>query len=827
MFIKETEKPQDLVHQAWPDWDLEEILGRGTYGTVFRAVQNNKKSKEYSAIKIMSVPQNEAEIISLGHEGMDESSIRAYYRSLIGEYMPEIRAMIRLKRAPNIVHIQDYKVIEEKERIGFHILIRMELLEGLDHYLESHTPGPAMVRSLAADVCRALEECRAFGIIHRDIKPSNIFVDEYGNFKLGDFGTARNLEKTTGGLSVKGTFNYMAPEVYMNRPYGPGVDIYSLGILMYRLCNDNRGPFLTSAPSFGDYDHALKKRMSGEPLPPPSGAETADPELSAIILKACAYKPADRFHTPAEMMEALGVREGFSLRRAAVRILVRTGNAFRSLRKRKKVRRGFFAAVAVAVILCTVTAGVGYFSRQSGQSGQDTESALSDRSGQGTEPDQSGDYVSWEDAGLTDHVMNWKDDALESAIRAELGITDGDVMLSDVFDLTEMDLDYSDNDGNGKIRDISALSELTNLKTLKLERNDLTDISALSNLPNLSALYLNGNSNLTDISAVKDLTSLVTLEIGSTGVSDLSALSGLTKLKTLNAPGNAISDVAPLKDLTNLETLNLKNNQVADISPLSGLFNMKELTLDSNQVEDIGPLRHMTALELLYLDDNPCTDFTDLSALSGLRTLTLNRDQVTDIGFVKDLTQLRTLYLEEDAVTDLSPIAGLTGLEKLYIRGTGMGDDQLSQIGGLSALTELELADTDIDTIEGLENLTNLEKLDLSGTSVSSIEPVAGFTGLQDLDISYTKVTDLTPLTDLKLLESLSIAGLDISDYSPLESFAGDTGGNGGTLTVSTDMTVPDWLSKAVLLNTDDSGVETDTGNTDTGGTNAGKLYAR
>lgn len=823
--MKDVAQYQNLIHQTWPDWNLEEVLGQGTYGTVFKAVRKHQNHTEYSAIKVMSVPQNEAEIISLGHEGMDEHSIRDYYRSLIGEYMPEIRAMIRLKRAPNIVHIQDYKVIEATERIGFHILIRMELLEGLDHYLESHTPDPALVRRLAADVCRALEECRAFGIIHRDIKPSNIFVDTDGNFKLGDFGTARNLEKTTGGLSVKGTFNYMAPEVYMNRPYGPGVDIYSLGILMYRLCNDDRGPFLPESPSFGDYDQALKRRMSGDTLPPPCEAEKADPELAGIILKACAYKPADRYHTPAEMMAALGARESFSLRRTAVRIAVRTGNAFRDLLKKKKVRRGLLTAAVAVVILCAGTAAMGYFSRQStGQSGQDTETS------------QSGNYVSWEDAGLTDHVMDWKDDALESAVRTELGITDGDVMLSDVYDLTEMDLDYSGKNDSGKIKDISALSELTNLRTLKLERNDLTDISALSDLTNLSALYLNGNSNLEDIGAVKNLTSLVTLEIGSTGVSDLSALAGLTKLKTLNAPGNGISDLTPLKNLTNLEILNLKNNQVTDISPLSGLTRMKELTLDSNRVEDIGPIEHMTALELLYFDDNPCTDFGSISELSGLRTLTLNRDQVTDIRFVKGLTNLRTLYLEEDAVTDLSPAAGLTGLEKLYIKGTGIEDDQLSYIGKLSSLTELELADTNIDTIEGLDGLTSLERLDVSDTGVSSIEPVAGFTELQDLDISRTKVTDLSPVANLKLLESLSIAGLTIRDYSPLKSFAGRTGG-GGTLTVSPDMTLPGWLSKAVLLNTDDTGAETDTEETDTeetdpeetdtGGTKGAKLYAR
>ena len=69
------------------------------------------------------------------------------------------------------------------------------------------------------DLCKALEYCQCQNIIHRDIKPENIFVSRFGEFKLGDFGIARELDRSMSGLSEKGTFSYMAPEMYKGEEY--------------------------------------------------------------------------------------------------------------------------------------------------------------------------------------------------------------------------------------------------------------------------------------------------------------------------------------------------------------------------------------------------------------------------------------------------------------------------------------------------------------------------------------------------------------------------------------------------------------------------------
>ena len=119
--------------------------------------------------------------------------------------------------------------------IGWDILIQMELLTPLNQYIRDHVVTRQDVIRLGIDLCKALELCQKYNIIHRDVKPENIFISETGDFKLGDFGIARTVEKTTSGLSKKGTYTYMAPEVYKGEAYGTTVDIYSLGIVLYRL----------------------------------------------------------------------------------------------------------------------------------------------------------------------------------------------------------------------------------------------------------------------------------------------------------------------------------------------------------------------------------------------------------------------------------------------------------------------------------------------------------------------------------------------------------------------------------------------------------------
>ncbi|MCL1791412.1 MAG: leucine-rich repeat domain-containing protein, partial [Peptococcaceae bacterium] len=168
------------------------------------------------------------------------------------------------------------------------------------------------VVKLGVHICRALELCAQDNIIHRDIKPENIFITHEGDYKLGDFGVAKQIENTMGGVSKKGSYSTMAPEVFRGEHYGTGVDIYGLGIVMYTLLNKNRAPFMPAYPQSItpiDREFSMEKRMSGEPIPEIKGVS---PALNAIVLKACAADRQDRFSGPGAMREALESLENYA-----------------------------------------------------------------------------------------------------------------------------------------------------------------------------------------------------------------------------------------------------------------------------------------------------------------------------------------------------------------------------------------------------------------------------------------------------------------------------------------------------------------------------------
>lgn len=287
------------------NWTLNRLIGEGSYGKVYEATREDFGVTYTAAIKIITIPQNKSEIKSVMSEGMDEKSVTQYFRTMVEEIVREFSLMSRLEGTANVVGYKDHIVLPHENEVGWDIIIRMELLTPLLDYLGQREFNQQDVIKLGIDLCRALELCQRFNIVHRDIKPENIFVSELGDYKLGDFGIARTVEKTTDGLSKKGTYTYMAPEVYKENAYGSSVDIYSLGLVLYRLLNDNRAPFLPQYPApitYSDRETALAKRISGEQLPAP---HHADGQLAEIVLKACAYDPKDRYSDPLDMKKEL------------------------------------------------------------------------------------------------------------------------------------------------------------------------------------------------------------------------------------------------------------------------------------------------------------------------------------------------------------------------------------------------------------------------------------------------------------------------------------------------------------------------------------------
>lgn len=286
-------------------WYITKQIGEGSYGRVY-IIERHELGQTYrSALKAITVPGSPDEIKSAMSDGMTREDVTGYYKNVANNIISEFILMSKLKGNSHIVSYEDHIIIEHEDDIGWDILIRMELLTPLIELTAQSQMKEFEVIKLGVDLCKALELCRRYDIIHRDIKPENIFISANGDYKIGDFGVAKTIEKTKMGLSRKGTYMYMAPEIYSSRPYGPTVDIYSLGIVMYKLLNENRLPFLPEYPkpiAPVDKEEALYKRLKGMDIPEPKNGSR---RLSRIVLKACAYKPEDRYSSAEEMRRDL------------------------------------------------------------------------------------------------------------------------------------------------------------------------------------------------------------------------------------------------------------------------------------------------------------------------------------------------------------------------------------------------------------------------------------------------------------------------------------------------------------------------------------------
>ena len=213
--------------------------------------------------------------------------------SFVSKFKMEAQSAAGLSH-PNIVSV--YDVIDEGK---LHYIV-MELIEGITLKSYIQKKGRLEIKEtigIAIQVAQGIAAAHEQHIIHRDIKPDNLMVSKEGQFKLGDFGIAR--EPISGTMTVAGTPDYMAPEVKETTIYDKTADIYSLGLVLYYLSNDFRLPFADVA----DPEERINRRMKKDAvLPEP---ENAFADMRKLILKACAYDPKDRYQSAGEMKKAL------------------------------------------------------------------------------------------------------------------------------------------------------------------------------------------------------------------------------------------------------------------------------------------------------------------------------------------------------------------------------------------------------------------------------------------------------------------------------------------------------------------------------------------
>ena len=303
---------EEELRDVWPEWHVAGRLGSGAFGDVFQIYRDNFGIRVDSALKVIQMSSTDSTVI-LPMNKDDQERVKD---DIPDPLRSEIQIMEALRGAPNIVTIEDFYF--RREGLTCSLFVRMELLTSLQEILQG-PPGQHSLSSipeiikLGRDICKALIYCENKEIIHRDIKPENLFVDEFGEYKVGDFGASKRMDtvhvaRTMTGI---GTLSYMAPEVFRGQSYNNTVDIYALGLVLYRLLNNGRMPFLPADGSYTmrDIDSANYKRLHGTPLPALTGktvgGEPVSDWLDTAVRKACAVDPADRYQTAKEFYNAL------------------------------------------------------------------------------------------------------------------------------------------------------------------------------------------------------------------------------------------------------------------------------------------------------------------------------------------------------------------------------------------------------------------------------------------------------------------------------------------------------------------------------------------
>jgi eukaryotic-like serine/threonine-protein kinase len=256
---------------------VENELGRGGMAKVYRG-QDTVLGRTV-AIKILAPQYAE-----------DQSFVQRFRR--------EAQAAARISNQTIV------SVFDTGSDDGVHFIV-MEYVEGrtlADYLTGGGRIMPDRAIDIAIDVARALEAAHAQGVIHRDIKPGNIMLDGQGDVKVTDFGIARvtaTAETVAQTAAVLGTASYLSPEQAQGQPVDVRSDIYSLGCVLFEMVT-GRPPFPGDSPVTVASKHVLE-----QPTPPSQINYDVSPDLDAVILRALAKNPANRYQSATEMREDL------------------------------------------------------------------------------------------------------------------------------------------------------------------------------------------------------------------------------------------------------------------------------------------------------------------------------------------------------------------------------------------------------------------------------------------------------------------------------------------------------------------------------------------
>jgi len=660
-------------------------------------------------------------------------------------FLREAQAMAAVKHD----HIVTIYQVDEERSVPF---LAMEFLAGepLDQRLHREAKLPLTeVLRIGREIARALAAAHATGLIHRDIKPGNIWLEApEDRVKILDFGLARAAAQEAGLTqqgAILGTPAYMAPEQARGDPVDARSDLFSLGVVLYRLCSGQL-PFQGK-----DTVSTLMEVALHQPAPPIQLNGDLPQELSDLVMRLLEKNPNQRSGTADEVVQALQTLEKKWARRKEAAETTVLGPV-------PSKRRGQPLLVAALVLAGLIGAG--------------TLALIRITTDQG------------------DYVIKTDNPEFSFRVNKEGGVTLQDHKAKREYTLTVV------RQGKGEF-DLEATDAAADLafksKIFTIKRGGEVALQAWferkpdsEKHPPIAAAWFEEVARLPadkQVAAVADklkernlgfegpVTPLIEagvvteLQFLAHHVTDLSPVCALPALRKLECPGtqerkSPLADLTPLRDVK-LTHLDCSNTNVADLTPLK---DMKLTLLDcgNTNVSNLAPLKGMP-LTVLFCG---CTQVEDLSPLQDTRVTILHcyRTRVTDLAPLKGV-RLTDLDCHGTQIKTLEPLKDMKLIE-LDCHGTQI--ETLAPLKGMK-LTGLNCSETQVSDLLPLQEM-RLKGLWCDDTQVVDLTPLKGMR-LTSLRFSSTQVSDLTPLKGMKLME-LWCEGTQVEDLSPLKEMS-------------------------------------------------------
>ena len=369
-----------------------------------------------------------------------------------------------------------------------------------------------------------------------------------------------------------------------------------------------------------------------------------------------------------------------------------------------------------------------------------------------------------------DEIIVWSDKEVERQVREQAGKSEGDVWLSDLWDIYSIKLEGEE------IYSIRDLSVLLNLNRLSLVDTSVTDLSPLAGLKVLFTLRIEGGDSrildsvgqlkyvlelsledlqINSLDNLKGLTQMGVLCLYDMPVCDIEAVKYMKRLRKFLAHDTLIEDISPLKNLRELWWLEIFNSEVSEIPNLSGANNLITIILYNNKINRIVALpKNLRTLEMSY---NNLKSDKNIKTAPNLSTLALNYNELEEITEISSLKNLVRLELSYNNLKEIKSLKSAYGIQNLCLTVSEL--ENYDFLEGMEKLFFLDLSGTDLSKLKTpMPNIESLHKIRARDCKLTNLEIFTGLEHMKWLDVRANNLQDLSAVSQLKELSHLDIS---------------------------------------------------------------------